>query len=71
MLSFVAYVGGWWVESATMFKHRSLAHFSDVACAVLKQTCLVRNVRVERRQDDDVGWRFGKNVCNGRILAKL
>ena len=31
----------------------------------------MRNVRVERRQDDDIGWRFGNNVCDGSICAKL
>ena len=29
------------------------------------------NVRDERRQDDDIGWRFGNNVCGGGIFAKL
>ena len=36
-----------------------------------KQTCLVRNVRVERRQDDDVGWSFGNNVCDCSIYCEI
>ena len=38
--------------------------------AVRKQNCLVRNVRVERRQDVDIGRRFGRNVCDGSIGAQ-
>ena len=56
-------------------ERRSLEQFSDKACVVCKHTCLVRNARVERRQDDDdVGWRLGNNnvcVCDDSIIAEL